>query len=140
MLEFLIEFFSSLGLSSLFLISFLAATILPLSSEAVLWLFIKENQYSFPVLLLVASLGNILGGTTNYFLGLLGNKLFIKKISPRANRIANKYGFSAAFFSWVPIIGDPILVALGVFKADFWKTFVAMSIGKIGRYLLVFLV
>lgn len=140
MLDFFIELFGSFGLIGLFLISFLAATILPFSSEAVLWLFIQENKHAFPILLVAASLGNILGGTTNYFLGLLGNKLFVKKISPRSSLIANKYGFAAAFLSWVPIIGDPILVALGVFKADFWKTFFAMSVGKIGRYLLVFLV
>jgi membrane protein YqaA with SNARE-associated domain len=140
MLDFFIEFFSSFGLIGLFLISFFAATILPLSSEAVLWAFIKQNQHSFSTLLIIASLGNILGGTTNYFLGLLGQKLFVKKINAKSSQIANKYGVFAAFFSWIPIIGDPILIALGVFTANFWKTFFMMSIGKIGRYLLVFLI
>lgn len=121
-------------LLTLFSFCFLAATILPLSSEIIFIYTIQNSTYPFYVLLLVASLGNILGGLTNYFLGYFGNKLFKPKTEGNAFRFAQKYGFVSAFFSWIPIIGDPMLVALGFLKAPFWKVIFLMSVGKVMRY------
>ncbi|MGV3630537.1 MAG: YqaA family protein [Bacteroidota bacterium] len=125
------------GLWGLFLACFLSATILPLSSEAVFMLFLASTSYSNTEILLAASLGNCLGGLTNYLLGYFGNKLFHPKKEGKALIFAQKYGFYAAFFSWLPFIGDPMLLALGYLKAPFWKTTCLMCSGKILRYLLL---
>lgn len=124
----------SLGLLGLFSICFLAATILPFSSEVVFLWFLHESSYSTSEVLLVASLGNCLGGLSNYLLGYFGNKLFKPKKEGKAFIFAQKYGFVSAFFSWLPFIGDPMLVALGFLKAPFWKTVILMCLGKVLRY------
>ncbi|MES2589903.1 MAG: YqaA family protein [Bacteroidota bacterium] len=129
-------FFESYGLIGLFLICFLAATILPFSSELILLYFLSLEQFDPLTLLLIASLGNCLGGTTNYFLGYYGNKIFLKKVNFQNKFLIQfqKYGFYGAFFSWIPFIGDPLLIALGFLKTALWLTFFFMCFGKILRY------
>jgi membrane protein YqaA with SNARE-associated domain len=122
------------GLLGLFLVCFFSATILPLSSEAVFLLFLSSTSYSNAEILVMASLGNCLGGFTNYALGYFGSKMVQPKAKSKAVFYAQKYGFYAAFFSWLPFIGDPMLVALGFLKTPFWKTMLLMCTGKILRY------
>lgn len=126
-------------LFGLFISSFLASTILPLPSEAALLLILNNGNHSPWIILLVATVGNCLGGSTNYFLGLFVRKRWIKKTSPKAQRIASKYGPNAALFSWLPIIGDPILIALGIYQSRMLPTFLLMIAGKFLRYLIVVL-
>lgn len=123
-----------MGLFGLFSICFLAATILPFSSELVFLYFLHENKYTTTEILFAASIGNCLGGLTNYFLGFLGNKLIRIKKNGKAFYFAQKYGFISAFFSWLPFVGDPILVALGFLKSPFLKTMILMCLGKVMRY------
>lgn len=126
----------SWGLIGLFLSCFLSATILPLSSEVLVILFLHTGLHDPFSIIATASLGNCLGGLTNYALGFIGNRL----ARPKEGRIldyAKKYGFYAAFFSWVPFLGDPLLVALGYLKSPFWKTMILMCTGKILRYTLL---
>jgi len=129
----------SLGFFGLFLITFLSATILPLSSEFFLLLMLA-NGYDPIFCLIVATAGNSLGGFTNYGIGSLGNLVWLKrlgmseiKIQKYANRI-QKYGSWLAFFSWVPLIGDALLVALGFFKSSFTKVAILLVLGKFLRY------
>lgn len=122
------------GLFGLFLVCFLSATILPLSSEAVFVLFLKTTSYSTAEIFLFACAGNCLGGLTNYILGYFGSKLVQPKSTGKALHFARKYGFYAAFFSWIPFIGDPMLVALGYLRSPFGKTMLLMCTGKILRY------
>ncbi|MCE3297105.1 MAG: rane protein [Crocinitomicaceae bacterium] len=122
------------GLPGLFLVCFLAATILPLSSEIVFLFFLSSGTYSPIEIWLAASAGNCLGGFTNYLLGFVGNRLFKPKPESKALLFARKYGFLAAFFSWLPFIGDPMLVALGYLRSPFWRTMLLMCAGKILRY------
>jgi membrane protein YqaA with SNARE-associated domain len=120
------------GLLGLFLVCFLASTIIPFPSEASLLFFLNSENYSPTSILLVASLGNCLGGCTNYLLGYYGRKILSKKQLLKSESLVQRYGF------WLPIIGDPLLVVLGVYRVSFWKTMGLMSWGKVVRYLVVF--
>ncbi len=132
--------FYSLGYLGLFLSGFLSATIVPLASEGVL-LFMLESEYSPVWCLIIATVANVLGGLTNYILGYWGNKKWFKKLGVKESKLnkfesyVQRYGFWLAFFSWVPIVGDPMTIALGFFKANFWKVTLLMIIGKFLRYL-----
>ena len=126
------------GLIGLFGMCFLASTIVPLPSEATLLFFLNSGNYSPGAVLLVASLGNCLGGSTNYLLGYYGRKMLGKKQLLRSEALVQRFGFWTALISWVPIIGDPLLVLLGVYQVSFWKTMGLMSLGKVVRYLVVF--
>lgn len=128
------------GLPALFLACFLAATVLPFSSEALL-LAMALGPYGTVALLLTTSIGNTLGGLTNYGLsrwlpeGRLMRKL---KVDPaRAGRwrsVVQRYGVWCALLCWLPVIGDPIAIALGLFRARFVPVMLLMFLGKAARY------
>lgn len=126
------------GLIGLFGLCFLASTIIPFPSEAALLFFLNSGDYSPASVLIVASLGNCIGGSTNYLLGYYGRKMLGKKQQIRSESLVRRYGFWTALFSWVPVIGDPLLVVLGVYRVPFCKTIALMSLGKVVRYLIVF--
>ncbi len=121
------ENFIEWGYVGLFLASFIAATIIPLSSEIVLSLLLA-NEYSLAMVLGVATAGNWLGGMTGYGLGRLGNwSLLNRFFGIRIDQIL-------AFFCWLPGIGDLIAVALGFFKISLIPVGLWMLIGKLLRY------
>lgn len=131
------------GLPGLFLAAFLAATVLPFSSEALLGAM-ALGSWSGSSLLLVASLGNTLGGLTNYGLGRWipeEKALRLLRIGPgkveRWRAFVHRRGPWAALLCWLPVVGDPIAIALGWFRAAFVPTVVLMFIGKCARYALV---
>lgn len=131
------------GLPGLFLASFLAATILPFSSEALLGIM-ALGDWSSASLLLAASIGNTLGGLTNYGLGrwIPEERFFrwFKIPSDRAQRwhgIVARRGAWSALLCWLPVVGDPIAVALGLFRAPLLPTTALMFIGKCARYAVV---
>ncbi|MDE0967520.1 MAG: DedA family protein [Flavobacteriaceae bacterium] len=136
------EGFVEWGYLGLFIASFLGATIIPFSSEVVFSLLII-NGYDIKVSLLVATIGNWLGGLSSYFLGRLGKwetlekyfKLKKEKIYKFKTKI-DKWGSLLAFFCWLPIIGDPIAVSLGFFRTNYILVAIWMFIGKILRYLI----
>lgn len=129
--------------SSLFLSTFLSATLLPLSSEALVsYCF---YTYDRPILILfVATFGNSLGGLTNYWVGTLGQPKWLERFGLcKTKRIkleqhVQRYGIWLAWFSWLPFIGDPLLVALGFFRTNFWWSTLFMVIGKFIRYFVIF--
>ncbi|MBJ7537396.1 YqaA family protein [Marinomonas transparens] len=127
-----------------FVVSFLSATILPLGSEAVLLYYSNEVVASIALLWLWASLGNTLGGLTNWFLGAFliryeGKKWF--PIKPRARhkaqRFFNRYGVWVLLFTWLPVVGDAIALAAGVFRTPLKYFLPLVFIGKAARYALV---
>ncbi len=130
---------------SLFLISFLAATIFPFSSELTLAsLIITENYNSF-ALVGVASSGNILGSAFNWFLGFYLLKYINKRWFPfKKNQIKsvskkfNKFGLWSLLFAWLPVFGDPLTFVAGVLKVNFILFLILVSIGKISRYFFIF--
>ena len=132
----------------LFIISFLAATILPLSSELVLSTMLLTDSFYKYLLLVVASFGNILGSSVNWY---LGKKILIfkdKKWFPANERqIAKgeiyfkKYGIWSLLLAWVPIIGDPLTIVAGILRVKFFTFLLLVSISKISRYIfLIFII
>ena len=136
------ENFLELGLLGLFISSFIAATIIPFSSELVLSILIA-NQYPLATCLIIATLGNWLGGISSYGLGRLGEWTYIKyftglnkiKIGKVKGKV-DKWKSPLAFFSWLPIVGDIFAVGLGFYKINFLKVSLWMLIGKMIRYFL----
>ena len=131
-------------LITLFFTCFLAATIVPFSSEAlVVWCF-TNTDYSATMIVVVATLGNTLGGCTGYGLGYLGKTEWLQKwfrLKPESYQKFSfkigKYGFWLGLLCWVPVVGDPITVALGFFKTKSLPTILCMMIGKLLRYVAV---
>ena len=130
---------------SLFIISFLAATILPFSSELTLAGLMATSSYDNLLLLLVASLGNVLGSAVNWILGFYSRKLSKKKWFPfkdeqieRSSKWFNKFGRWSLLFAWVPIIGDPLTLAAGLLRVKFVEFLILVTIGKVSRYLVIF--
>jgi membrane protein YqaA with SNARE-associated domain len=126
------------------LISFLAATILPFSSEVVLTTMYLSNSFEPYFLLIFASIGNIMGSITNWYLGkkitLFQNRKWFP-VSPdqleRSRKYFQKYGLWSLLLAWVPIIGDPLTLLAGVLKVRFGIFFVLVSISKISRYVFI---
>ena len=130
---------------SLFIISFLAATILPFSSELTLAGLIATSSYDNLLLLIVASLGNILGSVVNWILGFYSRNLSKKRWFPfkdkqikKSSKWFNKFGRWSLLFAWVPIIGDPLTLAAGLLRIRFIEFLVLVTIGKVSRYIIVF--
>ena len=130
---------------SLFTISFLAATILPLSSEFMLAGLIATSNYDNLLLLIVASFGNVLGSIINWILGFYSRNLTIKKWVPfkgkqieNSSRWFNKFGKWSLLFAWVPIIGDPLTLVAGLLRVKFIEFLILVTIGKVSRYFLIY--
>ena len=130
---------------SLFAISFLAATILPLSSELMLAGLIATSNYDSLLLLIVASFGNVLGSVFNWTLGFYSRNLITKKWFlfkeaqiKRSSQWFSKFGKWSLLFAWVPIIGDPLTLAAGLFRVKFLEFLILVSIGKVSRYFLIY--
>jgi membrane protein YqaA with SNARE-associated domain len=137
----LIILFSYFQLS---LISFLAATILPFSSEVVLTTMYLSNSFETYFLLIFASIGNIMGSITNWYLGkkitLFQNRKWFpvsREQLERSRQYFQKYGLWSLLLAWVPIIGDPLTLLAGVLKVRFGIFFVLVSISKISRYVFI---
>jgi membrane protein YqaA with SNARE-associated domain len=132
----------SLGFTGLFLLTFLSATILPILSEAFL-LAMLAKDFDPMTCLTIATIGNSLGGITNYGIGKLGNPKWLQKLGinelklQKYNRNIAKYGSWLALLSWIPVIGDPLVIGLGFFRVSFTKVLILLVLGKFLRYLLI---
>ena len=132
-----------LGYLGLFIAGFLAATILPFSSESLLAVALL-NGFDPILCLIIITSGNWLGSITTYGIGYLGNidwiekylKISREKIEKTRSYLV-KYGTLLALFSWVPIVGDLFTLSLGYFKINFTLVAIFMLIGKFFRYLLI---
>jgi membrane protein YqaA with SNARE-associated domain len=136
----MIDFFHHYGLFGLFLAGFLSGSILPFNSEAVLTLLIYSGFNAFSCFI-AATVGNMLGGISIYYLGYLGNVHWIEKITKvKEEKIQavlpklNKYGPPIATLSFVPVIGDVVVLGLGFFRVSPLFTSLFMFLGKAGRY------
>jgi len=131
------------GYTGLFIASFLAATILPLSSEIVLISLLLNNHDPF-LSITVATAGNVSGSVLNYALGFWGSFLLMEKLLrlsqteiARSEKRFQKYGVLSLLFAWVPIIGDPLTVAAGVLKINIYLFLSLVTAGKLFRYIIV---
>jgi membrane protein YqaA with SNARE-associated domain len=132
----------SIGFTGLFIVTFLSATILPFSSELFLLLMLSKG-YDPVFCLLIATIGNSLGGITNYGLGRLGDLKWLKKVGVTEQKLnqstakIQRYGSWMALLCWLPFVGDLIGLGLGFFRAPWLPTFILITIGKLVRYAIV---
>jgi|SRR5215471_6207309 len=118
------------SLWALFVSSFLAATLLPGGSEAVLYAVLRIHPGEYWAALAVATAGNTLGGMSSWLIGRM-----IARAKPLAGLASvQKYGAPVLVFSWVPVIGDPLCVAAGWLRLNPWLSLAFMALGKGARY------
>jgi membrane protein YqaA with SNARE-associated domain len=128
-------------LISLFIGSFLAATILPFSSEVMLIAALKAGEVSTPTLVGVATFGNVMGALVNWGLGRYMMHWvehrwfpFNQKQIDKASMRFNTYGIWSLLLSWVPIIGDPLTFIAGALSVRLLPFLILVTIGKAARY------
>jgi membrane protein YqaA with SNARE-associated domain len=133
-----------LAYGGLFLSALLAATILPMQSEAVLVGLLVSGHYSTGLLLLVATLGNVLGSLANWLLGRFIERYRDRPwfpVSPQKLDAAGdwyrRYGKWSLLLSWAPVIGDPLTVAAGVLREPLPMFLLLVTLAKAGRYLVL---
>lgn len=134
------QLIASHGLPALFLLSFLASTLLPLGSEWLLVLLVLRRGDPLPAVA-VATAGNYLGACTTYLIGLYGGTLLVRRLlridaaaEDRARRLYCRYGTWSLFFSWLPVIGDPLCLVGGLFRVGFGRFSLLVGSGKLLRY------
>ena len=125
---------------SLFASAFLAATLLPATSEAYL-LYLLQQEHEVISLWLVATLGNTVGAMVNYGLGRyvshvawLADRVFNEKQRKRAASSFRKYGVWSLLFSWLPVVGDPLTFVAGLAKTRWQLALLLITLGKGARY------
>lgn len=137
-----LEWLLNLGYFGLFIGAFLAATLIPFSSDIML-IGILAAGGDIWTSVIVATIGNWLGGLSSYGLGYLGKWEWIEKwfkvkpetLEKQKDKI-DKYGSLLAFLTWLPFIGDIFALGLGFYKTNFWKTSLFMLIGKGARFIM----
>ncbi|MFO7577065.1 MAG: YqaA family protein [Pelovirga sp.] len=125
---------------ALFLVSFLAATLLPLGSEWLLVALLLGGREVVPVVV-TATVGNTLGATTNYLIGRWGSDWLIRRVlriepqrQRRAERWFQRYGSISLLLSWLPVIGDPLCLVAGTLHTSAGRFLLLVSTGKALRY------
>ena len=124
----------TVGLTSVFLISFVSATLVPLGSEPAVFAVIKANPALFWPTILVATVGNTLGGAVDYWMGYRAKQAFAKERDTRWFRWLARYGAKTMLLAWLPGVGDPLCTLAGWLKLPFWPCVAYMAIGKFLRY------
>lgn len=131
------------GLSTVFAVAFVSATLLPLGSEPAVFGLIKLNPELFWPAVLAATAGNTLGGALSWLMGLGTHRLVDRargdyaasKTEARALVWLERFGPKACLLSWLPLVGDPLCAVAGWLRFPFWPCVVYMAIGKFARYL-----
>ncbi|MCV2867241.1 DedA family protein [Defluviimonas sp. WL0002] len=131
-----------IALTGLFLAAFLAATLVPAQSEAVLTGLLLAGSHPVGVLLAVATAGNVLGAVVNWGLGRFLTRFaghprfpFSTTQVARAQASYARWGWASLFGSWLPIIGDPLTLAAGAMREPLWRFLIVVTVAKGGRYL-----
>lgn len=142
-MDVLIEILTQYGYWGMFLAAFIAGSVFPLSSEAVLVSLLAVGLDA-KALVLYATVGNVGGGMFNYAVGALGNIHWVERILridqqkiEKAQRFMADRGAWMGFFAFIPFIGEAITVALGLMRANVAITLVSMTIGKGLRFVLL---
>jgi membrane protein YqaA with SNARE-associated domain len=127
------DFSAEAGFVGLFVASFISATVLPGGSELVLIAVIHEYPELLMQAVLVATVGNTLGGMTSYLLG----RLIPNRADRRAVIWLHRYGYWTLLFSWVPLFGDALCVGAGWLRFNPYLSLLLFAVGKLLRYALV---
>ena len=146
------------GLSAIFIISLVSATLLPLGSEPAVLAYVALEPTHFWYAVVVATIGNTIGGAISYWMGLGAAKTYItwRKAHPNESSDQGNYsqkaggrwhktvtlwlhrlGPKALLLSWLPLVGDPLCALAGWMRLSFWPSVFYMAIGKFFRYSLI---
>ena len=129
------------GLSTVFVVSFISATLLPLGSEPVVFGLVELNPALFWPAVGVATVGNTLGGAVSWWMGLASHQVVDRykhsNHHVRAIDWLQRIGPKACLLSWLPGVGDPLCAVAGWLKLPFWPCLFYMAIGKFGRYVMM---
>ncbi len=129
------------GLGTVFVVSFISATLLPLGSEPAVFGLIKLNPGLFWPAILVAAAGNTLGGAVSWWMGLGTHKVVDRAAGHptelRALAWLRRFGPRACLLSWLPLVGDPLCAVAGWLRLPFWPCVAYMAVGKFLRYLVM---
>jgi membrane protein YqaA with SNARE-associated domain len=125
------------GLAALVLASFLAATVVPLSSEAALFAYLKFHPDHAALAIALATAANTAGGMTSYLMGRLVPERTQKKLDPRALAWLKRHGSGATFFAWLPLVGDALCLAAGWLRLNWLAALGFMALGRLLRYLAI---
>jgi membrane protein YqaA with SNARE-associated domain len=127
------------GLSTVFVVAFISATLLPMGSEPVVFGLVKLNPELFWPAIFVATAGNTLGGAVTWWMGYGAERAVErvrhKPVEHRALAWLQRFGARACLLSWLPGVGDPLCAVAGWLRLPFWPCVLYMAIGKFGRYL-----
>ena len=129
------------GLSTVFIVALVSATLLPLGSEPLVFGLVKLNPAMFWPAVSVATLGNTLGGMISWWMGYGAERAY-EQVTHRSGELRaitwlRRFGAKACLLSWLPGVGDPLCAVAGWLKLPFWPCVVYMAIGKFGRYLVM---
>ena len=127
------------GLSTVFVVALVSATLLPLGSEPAVFGLIKLNPDLFWPAVLVATAGNTVGGAITWWMGYGAERAYerLAHHSPtqlRALRWLERFGPKACLLAWLPVVGDPLCAVAGWLRLAFWPCVFYMAIGKFMRY------
>ncbi|RMX08851.1 DedA family protein [Corticibacter populi] len=130
------------GLSTVFVVAFLSATLLPLGSEPAVFGLIQLNPGLFWPTIAVATLGNTLGGCLSWWMGLVAHRAVDRRRdqqlrNPKALRWLERFGAKACFLSFLPVVGDPLCAVAGWLRLPFWPCSLYMAAGKFLRYVVM---
>ena len=142
-MEFIIHFLTQYGYWGMLLAAFLAGSFFPFSSEAVM-IGLMATGLDPWILMIYGTIGNVLGSVVNYGVGRMGKMewiekyLHVKKESlDKAQRFMAGRGAWMGFFAFLPVLGSAITIALGLMRANIVITFIAITLGKIFRYIIL---
>lgn len=142
-MEWVIDFCKDYGYWGMWVISFLSGSILPFTSDVLLIFFLGMGLNPI-VLVIVSTIGNTMGGMTCFFMGRMAKKGWLSKYfkvsrekAEKADGYIRKYGYWAAFFSFLAIVGEAIVILLGNMRVSWWKVLLVMTLGKFVRYVVI---
>jgi membrane protein YqaA with SNARE-associated domain len=129
------------GLSTVFVVALISATLLPFGSEPVVFGVIKLDPTLFWPAVLVATAGNTAGGALSWWIGFGAERAY-ERITHKPHEVRvlkwlERFGAKACLFSWLPILGDPLCAVAGWLKLPFWPCLAYMAVGKFARYLVM---
>lgn len=128
------------GLSTVFVVALVSATLLPMGSEPAVFGLAKLNPDLFWAAVLVATAGNTIGGAITWWMGYGAERVYERVTHnpgvahPRALAWLERFGPPACLLSWLPVVGDPLCAVAGWLRLPFWPCVTYMAIGKFLRY------
>ncbi len=129
------------GLSTVFVVALVSATLLPLGSEPAVFGLVKLNPDLFWPAVLVATAGNTIGGAITWWMGYGAERAYEhyahKPLENRALAWLQRFGAKGCLLAWLPGVGDPLCAVAGWLRLPFWPCVGYMAVGKFGRYVVM---